>query len=109
MMGLKYSAQHYETKINQLDIYASQIQRHLTILEGYEQEISSFWNAAQGIEYAKRISEAIKGCRNALDRVDSIKAIYTEAFGSLKKTDSGIEEALGDIQSIMGSLGIGEE
>lgn len=108
MMGLKYSAKHYETKINQLEIYASQIQRHLTVLEGYEQEITNFWNDAKGVEYAKRISEAIRGCRNALDRVDSIKVIYTEAFGSLKKTDTGIDEALEDIKSVMGSLGISE-
>lgn len=105
-MGLKYTQKHYETKISKLEVYVTQIQRHLSTLEGYKQEISGFWNDEQGLEYTKRISEAIQGCRNALDRVDNVKKIYTEAFGSLKKTDTGIEEALGDIDSIMSALGI---
>ncbi len=106
MLGLKYTKKHYETKINKLEIYAGQIQRHLNILEGYEQEINNFWNDEQGIEYAKRISKAIIGCRNALDRVEGVKVIYAEAFGSLEKTDEGISEALGDIDAVMGALGI---
>ena len=35
-----------------------------------------------------------------------MKVIYAEAFGSLEKTDEGISEALGDIDAVMGALGI---
>lgn len=106
MMGLKYTKQHYQNKINQLEIYAGTVTRHLDTLEGYEEEIKQFWDDAQGIEYAEKVSKAIMGCRNALDRIDGLRQIYSEAFGSLEKTDTAIEESLDTVGSVIDTLGI---
>ena len=67
MMGLKYTKQHYQNKINQLEIYAGTVTRHLDTLEGYEEEIKQFWDDAQGIEYAEKVSKAIMGFLKHLD------------------------------------------
>ena len=106
MMGLKYTKKHYQNKINQLEMHAETVRRHLDTLEGYEEEINQFWDDEQGLEYAKKISKAVQGCRNALDRIDGLKRIYSEAFGSLEKTDTLIDESLDTIGSVIDSLGI---
>ena len=110
MAIIKYTATVYEQKISTLESYASQLSTHLDNLNNYKVQLGEAWNDATSAEYLKVITDYIIACKNALERVNSLRDIYQTAVNDINKYQTIVTGSIEDAVNVAKSLGIeGEE
>lgn len=105
---VKYTKAQYTAKISEIEGCVQRLRNHLSTLEGLKSQVHNFWDDPQMPEYLKRLTTAIVGVRNAMDRTQKLLAEYNgmvDEMGGVTAMTTGVLE---DIGGVIGSLGIKE-
>lgn len=105
---VKYTKAQYDAKIQALEGCVQRLQTHLSTLETLKGQVQNFWNDPQTPEYLRRLTTAIVGVRNALDRTQKLLAEYNGMVAEMDGLTAMTSGVLEDIGSVIGSLGIKE-
>ncbi len=105
---VKYTKSQYTAKISELEGCVQRLQTHLTTLESLKGRVPSFWDDPQAPDYLKRLTTAIVGVRNAMDRTQKLLAEYEGMVNEMSGVTAMTTGVLDDIGGIIGSLGIRE-
>ncbi len=106
-MGIiKYTKSHYEKKISVLEEYASQLEVHIQNLESLKERLKQTWDDEQGLSYYREINRLLQSCRNANNRVNSLRIIWMEASGEMSKTEGLVSETADLLKSKVDALSI---
>ena len=101
---LHYTRSQYENKIQQLESYAARISTHLDELENYKNKIKQVWDDENAVNYIASISESIRACKNAVERINNLRDIYRNAVGDMTSVDTGIKDVIDDVQAAISSI-----
>ena len=103
---VRYTKAQYQAKITELQGYYSQLESHLSTMEGLKEQMYQFWDDENARTTGTALASEIRQVKNAMDRTKDMLSFYK---GSIEKLDaanisvgSTITEALG----ILGKLGI---
>lgn len=102
---LKYGRAQYEATIEKAEIYAKQLDQHLSTLEQLKDRLPECWDDDKAKEYVTVITTQIMNIRQAKERVDNLKLTYqeiNEEFTGASEKITGITQAA---QAALGKLG----
>lgn len=106
-MGIiKYTRAHYEKKINIMEEYAAQLDGHIQNLESLKEKLKHSWDDEQGLEYYRQINKLIQSCKNANNRIKSLRVVWLDAKGEMEKTAELVSETVDALTSKVAALGI---
>ena len=105
---VKYTKAQYTAKISEIEGCVQRLQNHLNTLEGLKSQVQNFWDDPQTPEYLKRLTTAIIGVRNAMDRTQKLLAEYNGMVNEMGGVTAMTTGVLEDIGGVIGSLGIKE-
>lgn len=105
---VKYTKAQYTAKISEIEGCVQRLQNHLNTLEGLKSQVQNFWDDSQTPEYLKRLTTAIVGVRNAMDRTQKLLAEYNGMVNEMGGVTAMTTGVLEDIGGVIGSLGIKE-
>lgn len=103
---LKYTADVYQTKINELNSLNTELDTHLSNLQRLKGQMSGFWNDDKAEETGKTLDQEIRAVQQASDRVTNLKSVF-EAAKAEMDTASGsaggfINQAMEVVQNLKG-------
>lgn len=106
MAIIKYTKSHYEKKISLMEEYAAQLESHIQNLEGLKERLKNTWDDENGLKYYRQINKLIQSCRNANNRINSMRAIWLDASGEMSKTEGLVSETADILKSKIDALTI---
>lgn len=102
--NLNYKKAEYESVINQLDTYYSQLSTHLETLEGLKDQINEFWINKSAEESIEALREIIKDVKAKMDEIQQKQAYLKSVIEQIDAKDENnsnlIEEALKVLKGI---------
>ena len=103
-MIINYTQNVYETKINELDGYLTQLKTSMETLENYKSQLPDIWSDDRAKEYTTVLTTEIIAVKNAIERVNGLKILYKnivdELSGSKIQVSGIVDAAKGAIQSL---------
>lgn len=103
---LKYTANVYETKIEELSTLNSDLDSHLSRLQDLKSQMSGFWNDDKAEDTGLTLDQEIRLVREASSRVKNLKEAFVAAKAEMD-TASGsasgfINQAIEAVQNLKG-------
>lgn len=104
-MAFGYTKSQYLAKIDALEGYKEQLNRHLAVLEGYRDQIYDFWNDDKAKQVYNTLNKAIRNVRVMLDRTDEALIMHRKSVDSMTGIGSIVDDTINAAINAITSLG----
>lgn len=103
---VKYSKSQYQEKIDKLDACARKLEKHLSNLQGYKEQLKNIWDDEGAERYHKNLDKEIKSVRNAQDNTNNQIQLWQKAIKEMEDTVKEQQEKIDLMKQALESLNI---
>jgi hypothetical protein len=103
---VSYTKSQYEAKITELKGYYSQLEKHLTTMEGYKDSMYDFWDDENARTTGEMLAIEIRQVRNAMDRTQDMLTFYESSVEKLDGANIGVASTIQQAIAILSGIGI---
>lgn len=103
---VRYTKAQYQTKITELQGYYSQLESHLSTMEGLKEQMYQFWDDENARTTGTALASEIRQVKNAMDRTKDMLSFYKGAIEQLDAANISVGSTITEALGILGKLGI---
>lgn len=103
---VRYTKGQYQAKITELQGYYSQLESHLSNMEGLKEKMYQFWDDENARTTGTALASEIRQVKNAMDRTRDMLTFYKGAIDKLDATNISVGSTITDALDVLGKLGI---
>ncbi len=103
---VKYTKAQYAEKLAELEGYYSQLNTHLSTMQGLKEQMYQFWDDENARSTGNVLASEIRQVKNAMDRTNDLIIFYKGSIEKLDEANLGAGSVVGEALDILGKLGI---
>ena len=101
---IKFQKSIYDSKINELNGYATELDSRLATLEAYKSEIPGFWGDNTGEKYVQMIDKQIQQIRVTRQSIQDLSTLYDNLKQALDNAQNTVSDKVDELTGIVGAL-----
>lgn len=103
---IKYTKAQYTAKITELEGQYSQLESHLSTLEGYKEQMYQFWDDENARTTGQALATMVRQVKNSMDRTKDMINFYKSTIEKLDGANINVSSSISDALGVLGKIGI---
>lgn len=103
--SIKYTKSQYAAKITELEGQYSQLESHLSSLEGYKEQMYQFWDDENARKTGEALASMIRQVKNSMDRTKDMITFYKSTVEKLDGANIEVASSISDAIGILAKMG----